>query len=277
MEKTNLQISSEELSKFVDNQGDDNYQHVKEVMNSLGKHPIIPAFQTISKIWNNEISDELKKAKHLSVEGLFSSIICPGETIAFRKDEDDDGIAFEWENPNRFLKNFGFKSFVGITFRFNDRYESSTAHLPYSRRLPILESKLQSFSEIIGSRKHNLLTDMFYTAAYATSIIVLSFKDPRNEFEDRVFSLKNNNDSTPFYKYIRINFNKNIQVVPADVLYEFNGRIRGTRTVSINFRTVDPKKELLNGILEVDFIAKNSVLKFTKDLPSSDIAPNNPP
>lgn len=268
MDKVGFKISFGELARFVDveEHGHESYQHVKKVMNALGKHPIIPAFQTISVLGNNEIPDRLEKAKTFSTEGYFSSIICPGDKIEFRKEENNRRIKFVWENPDKFLKNYKFKSFVDVTFCFNEKYEKSTAPRVYSRKSSIIESKLQTFSEIIRLHKHNHLTDMFYIASHATSLIILGFVDPRNKFEDRIFRIREDHERTPFYRYIKINFNKNIEIIPGDLLYEFNGQIIGRKTVSIDFRAMKAGEELINGILRVDFIAKNSVLKFTKDL-----------
>jgi hypothetical protein len=270
MKSAKLKISFEELSEFVDNQGDDNYQHIQKIMNSMGKHPIIPAFQTISKIGNTEISDELRQARSFGIEAVFSSIICPEEKIVFHRNEGNGKIAFLWENPNKYLRSFKFKSFVGVVFCIKNSYESDATHRPYSRRLPVAHDKLQSFSEVIGSRKCTHLTNMFYAASCATSILVQSFKDPRNTFEDKVFLLKNRNESTPFYRSIKLNFNNSAEFVPKDILYEFNGRISLPRTVFIDFRAINQTEELVNGTLKFDFIPKLGVLRFTRDLMDSD-------
>lgn len=268
MSEINLQFSFEELGKFVDldELGRESWQHVNKVMNALGKHPVIPAWQTISKIGNSEIPEEFKSVRHFGIEAFFSSIISPEEKKVFRKDEHKDRINFILENPNKSLRHYDFKSSVEIAFCFNRKYKKSIGPRLYSRRLPIVENALQSFSEIIGARKPNPLTDMLYVATHATAIIILGFKAPRNEFENRVFLLRDHGQSTPFYRHIKVSFNKDITVIPGDMIYEFDGQIKGRRTVSIRFRAMQANEEVVHGTLEADFIAKPCVLRFTKDL-----------
>lgn len=259
-----LNISCEELSKFIINQEDDNYQHIEKVMRLFGKKPIIPAFFSISKIGIKQVSDDLKRNEYFNIEGTFNNIIYPDQEIVFRNSYSGNRIKFSWKCPSCYLKSLKNNDDVTISFSHGEKYVASKRKMPYSRFLRVSEDKLDQFANIIGEPYKNDLTNAFYIAASTTFIIIQSFKNPRNKFEYSVNSLKSIDNSTPFFRYINIDIKNHVKIIPGKIVYEFDGAVSG-KAVSYVFRAMIKNEEILNGQFKVYFYTQKMVLRFIEN------------
>lgn len=252
-----IYISSSDLNLFVEIQKDTNYQHLYEEMNLLGKRPIVPAFQLLSKIFIETIPYKLIDKKKVTIEGFFNTILTVEENAYFNCLTEEEDSFFVWDNKEAFGKHLDFDASIEIKILLNQYYRHKVITSDQKKKINIDKVQTEKFAKLFGLSSRTNLSDLCFIASYSTFVIVLETKN----------KMSRDNKATPFYKYIRISFNKGISGISKSqtVTYEYDLHFVGKRTIYFFFRVTDENKELLNGELKVDFISKKNLLRFTKN------------
>jgi hypothetical protein len=264
-EYINVSVSLGQQADFLAHQGDDNYQHVIAEMGKFGKKAIVPAFLLISNL-ATRFGGELIDSTLLEINASFSRIMNVSDETVFMKTKGERCLALKSVYNNNLLSRIFDQSSIRIDFNIKEAGDVGSSNgWSYARNFYLDDYFFKNYSHLL-SVEDSKLSRGLSVASYGTSLVSLSFKDAKNDFEKKVKDLKNRGDRSPFYKKIKTSLNLDEEFSPGVYRFCYNGFLQGSRTTIFDIAIFREDALVVSGLYELDFLTRGTVMRFSEDV-----------
>lgn len=261
-------IDQEVQERFLAIFNDDNYQHLADTMKSFGKRAIVPAWLLISRLAVSYAAPWIDRYEQFALQCDFSRISSVSIPITLSESVDEHAITFRAIHRTA----DGGRTMVGsvLAIQFLEREAAAGEVPPLAQRSGARTMTLtdDQFSEFAGffEATDSSLTRLLFLSACATSLVLLSFKDPQNEFEEAVSTLKAQSGNTPFYRKINVKLDSGVSIDAGEFVFEYLGYFKKGKTTIYDFCVRNGGACLVRGLYELDFISQAAVMRFADEL-----------
>jgi len=261
-------IDQEVQERFLAIFNDDNYQHLADMMKSFGKRAIVPAWLLISRLAVSYAAPWIDRYEQFALQCDFSRISSVSIPITLSESVEEHAMTFR--AIHRTADGGGTMVGSELVIQFLQREAAPGEVPPLAQRSGARTMTLtdDQFSEFAGffEATDSSLTRLLFLSACATSLVLLSFKDPQNEFEEAVSTLKAQSGNTPFYRKINVQLGSGVPIDAGEFEFEYFGHFKQAKTTIYDFCIRKGSACMVRGRYELDFISQAAVMRFADEL-----------
>jgi len=261
-------IDQEMQERFLSIFNDDSYQHLADTMKSFGKRAIIPSWLLISRLAVSYAAPWLNRYERFALQCDFSRISSVSIPITLSESVDEHAMTFS--AIHRTADGGGTMIGSKLVIQFLQR-EAAPGEVPSlaqrsgTRTMTLTDDQFSEFAGIFEVTDSNL-TRLLFLSSCATSLVLLSFKDPQNEFEEAVATLKARSGNAPFYRKINVKLGSGVPIDAGEFVFEYLGHFKQAKKTIYDFCVRNGGACLVRGLYELDFISQAAVMRFADEL-----------